>query len=593
MQQLVMADAEELPALEPYEDGRWWVVDHLPTARFPLVCRGNTGEVYPNVVTPLTGSIVNVPFLRGQAKLSLEFGLMTADQATYFDGVDGGVTGVFGGYLYGNVSLARSVTARTPGMTVEMIDRQLYGLTGAPPHRRGSGERSVSASIRATRSLASGLLRPNANQLQLDQRDIAAYVAAIPPIVTATDDELLAVPLTVAPFLERMMHNLLRASALAGFGRSLLERVVARVGDDGLVNQLTSGIGTIESAEPALALWDLGRLVESDEDLTSLFDQGVSGLDELLRSSSGTPSVDAFVDAFDDFRRQHGSRGPDEWELASPTWGSDPSIALAVVDRLRHAPDDRDPHRTRRRLASERHALVSETRRALPMHLRRAFDITTRATMLYGAQREATKAAFVRVLHPSRQALAELARRSTFSHDDFFLLTIDEVPGAMADPASFGSVIAERRHRRDYLQARIPPFWFEGEVPNPSTWELRADRRQPEFEQRVIEGIGVCAGSATGTARVVTDPTEPGDLRPGDILIAPITDPAWTPLFLAVAGVVVDVGAQQSHAAIVARELGIPAVVSATGASSTIPDGALVTVDGSTGRVTVHAASTS
>ena len=77
-------------------------------------------------------------------------------------------------------------------------------------------------------------------------------------------------------------------------------------------------------------------------------------------------------------------------------------------------------------------------------------------------------------------------------------------------------------------------------------------------------------------------------IQPGDILIAPITDPAWTPLFLAVAGVVVDVGAHMSHAAIVARELGIPAVVSATGASLTIPDGTLVTVDGSSGTVTVH-----
>ena len=103
-----------------------------------------------------------------------------------------------------------------------------------------------------------------------------------------------------------------------------------------------------------------------------------------------------------------------------------------------------------------------------------------------------------------------------------------------------------------------------------------------------MHGIGVCAGIATGTARVVIDPSRPGDLGPDDILVAPITDPAWTPLFLAVAGVVVDVGAQQSHAAIVARELGIPAAVSVEGASTTIPDGARVTVDGSTGTVTVH-----
>ncbi len=171
---------------------------------------------------------------------------------------------------------------------------------------------------------------------------------------------------------------------------------------------------------------------------------------------------------------------------------------------------------------------------------------------------------------------------------DFFLLTIDQLPAALADAASLEDVITERRARRDFLQARIPPFWFEGDVPDPATWELRAESRRPDRAARVIEGMGVCSGSATGTARIVHDPTDPRELEPGDILIAPVTDPAWTPLFLAVAGVVVDVGAQQSHAAIVARELGIPAVVSAVGASTTIPDGALVTVDGSLGTVTVH-----
>jgi phosphoenolpyruvate synthase/pyruvate phosphate dikinase len=152
-------------------------------------------------------------------------------------------------------------------------------------------------------------------------------------------------------------------------------------------------------------------------------------------------------------------------------------------------------------------------------------------------------------------------------------------------------VIRERRDRRDELQARVPPFWFVSPLASPDSWAPRneTDAISPTPSERRIVGMGVCSGVATGTARIVLQPDRPGDLAPGDILVAPITDPAWTPLFLAVAGVVVDVGAQQSHAAIGSRELGIPAVVSATGASATIPDGALVTVDGSTGIVTIHA----
>lgn len=103
-----------------------------------------------------------------------------------------------------------------------------------------------------------------------------------------------------------------------------------------------------------------------------------------------------------------------------------------------------------------------------------------------------------------------------------------------------------------------------------------------------LQGIGVCPGVASGPARVILDPGDPGALGPGDVLVAPFTDPSWTPLFLAASAVVVDVGAQQSHAAIVARELGIPAVVSVNGATRTIADGSWVTVNGATGEVTVE-----
>jgi len=86
---------------------------------------------------------------------------------------------------------------------------------------------------------------------------------------------------------------------------------------------------------------------------------------------------------------------------------------------------------------------------------------------------------------------------------------------------------------------------------------------------------------------VVVDPLDPRGLAPGDVLVAPITDPSWTPLFVPAEAVVVDVGAEMSHAIIVARELGIPAVVSVTGATRSIPDGALLEVDGDTGVVKV------
>ena len=127
-----------------------------------------------------------------------------------------------------------------------------------------------------------------------------------------------------------------------------------------------------------------------------------------------------------------------------------------------------------------------------------------------------------------------------------------------------------------------------GNIPPPSTW-ARRDAMSVDVASSgdVLEGFPGCPGVARGRARVVLDPFDPRGLSAGHVLVAPITDPSWTPLFLAAEAVVVDVGAQMSHAVIVSRELGIPAVVSATGATQVIPDGADLEVDGTAGTVRI------
>ena len=133
----------------------------------------------------------------------------------------------------------------------------------------------------------------------------------------------------------------------------------------------------------------------------------------------------------------------------------------------------------------------------------------------------------------------------------------------------------------------MPPFVFEARQPPAETWERRQRAVERASPGAVLQGIPGCPGRARGRARVVTDPFDPRGLSPGEVLVAPITDPSWTPLFVPAEAVVVDVGAQMSHAVIVSRELGIPAVVSVTGATGCIPDGALVEVDGDLGLVRV------
>jgi pyruvate,water dikinase len=108
---------------------------------------------------------------------------------------------------------------------------------------------------------------------------------------------------------------------------------------------------------------------------------------------------------------------------------------------------------------------------------------------------------------------------------------------------------------------------------------------EPEEDIEVLTGIGVSPGKVTGKARVITDPRSSAEIKPGEILVAPVTDAAWSPLFVTAAATVVDVGGPLSHGSIVAREFGIPCVVNATSATRIIRTGQVISIDGSVGKV--------
>jgi rifampicin phosphotransferase len=110
-------------------------------------------------------------------------------------------------------------------------------------------------------------------------------------------------------------------------------------------------------------------------------------------------------------------------------------------------------------------------------------------------------------------------------------------------------------------------------------------RRPAAIRDGVLAGVGTSPGVARGPVRIVLDPTDGVRLRRGDVLVAPFTDPAWTPLFFSSAAVVVEVGSLLSHASIVAREVGIPSVVGLAGASRSLREGESVEVDGTRGTV--------
>ena len=216
------------------------------------------------------------------------------------------------------------------------------------------------------------------------------------------------------------------------------------------------------------------------------------------------------------------------------------------------------------------------------------FEMALRSSHVYLAGRERAKTNLIKVVHEIRMATVALAERTGFTTSEVCMLLADELPAFVEQPGEFRARLAQRERQYLDLFELDPPFIVNGIAPPLSEWRLKgASEAAPAVLGEVLTGMSGAPGSYTGTARIILDPADPFALEPGDVLIAPFTDPAWTPLFVPAGAVIVDVGAVVSHAIIVSRELGIPCVVSVTDATVRIPNGATVTVDGASGTVTI------
>jgi phosphohistidine swiveling domain-containing protein len=561
-----------------------------PSKRYPIYTRGNAGEVWPEVTYPLTISLS-----RGAGDEPFTKSVLASGVLNEAD-IEEGPTcfgGVFGGYMYLNVSINRVMAIRLPGVSIEQADVTFLGSEGlAPPHRPHRKDKNLLATLRAIRTGWQMLNTTAVPVLEADQKIVADWKARVPELLAGTDEQLIAAAKELMDPTMEMFTNHLEITGKAGGAMQLLSKACEeQLGDASLALTLLGGLGDVDSAAASFAMWTLGRMVAGDPVLAALFGAGIPGLDERLRVD---PAAERFNAAFAEFLDRFGSRGPNEWESACDTWGTAPELALTLIDRMCSADPEHDPALRAESLAAERVAAVEQARSQLNRFRRWSFDKTLAAATLFSRAREREKATIVDLIHVARLLARELGARTAAqveggTIEDLWFVTADELDAYVADPNSFRDTIAARRAAREELARREPPFIFEGELPSPLTWPLRSDAVAPDSLAvgDSISGIGGCAGVAVGRARVITDPSEPGDLGPGDVLIAPLTDPAWTPLFVPVEAIVVDVGGQMSHAVIVSRELGRPCVVAATDATKRIPDGATVSVDGKAGTVTI------
>ena len=564
-------------------------IDTVPSTRFPVYTRLNAGDVMPDPITPLGATLVWIPeVLPGWASGYMRVGSFTPRE---LDGEPFLAGGFYYGYLYVNQTAVRLIGIRA-GIGSDAIDAAFFAHPNPPPHQASPSDVNEELSAVMAQRTQWTLTTSTYPELE-EERELADRIRAERPnLATATNEVLIARARSIAP-LQRLVwgraYNV--ASGQASIGPGVITSLVGGA-DPTLTIRLIGSAGEVDSALPSFALWDLSREVRADTGLTATFDAGEEGLLDRLRAEHP-----AFATRFDNFVFEFGYRGPSEWDPGMDSWETKPELPLSLIGRLRYLEDGQSPVLRRESRSGDAAAALQEALALLADNQEaiQTLHLAIASARRFGAWRERGKTNAVKLMHEVRIALYELGRRLAAAGEldhprQIFMALESELDMLATHAADYRERLREREKEWRQLFAVEPPtFVVGGEPMKPVSEFFRTEVGQSPTVTpgEVLVGAPASAGLARGRARVIRDLSEIADFEPGEILVAPQTDPSWTPLFMVSAGVVVDVGAMGSHAMIVSRELGIPCAAGVPNATNRIPTGTLLEVDGSSGKVTI------
>ena len=518
-----------------------------------LWSNGNLGEAFPAVTTPATWSFIELLMTRMLFPPSLP-------------GYRG--YGRIGGRFYANVSISISLEALA-GISPRRF-AALFGpvLGKLPPIEEIPRPRIPRwTAIRLMVPAAITLLR----RIRASQKRMPQFLAGAPgrcerlraEIEQTTDATVLASLWSqqVRPLLEEACDAL--AAAVSAHGTTLLSgpRKLAK-----LVGEADSALLLSGQQPGGTSLASLGP---------------VTGLTRLARGE---------IDR-DTFTRQYGHRGPHEVELSIPRPAEDPAWIDSQVTALRGAARDAGAL-----LASQEAARAAAWERLARRDPRKAAAARKLVArwMRIARDREAARSEAARSAWVARTWVRRAGQLTGHGDDLFFLELQETVELLRGDPAPLAKVPARRAAYETYRALPPYPALIRGRF-DPVRWGADPNRRTDYYDEHTrtakldetITGFPGAAGVVDGIARVLRTPEDAAQLGDGEILVTTVTNIGWTPVFPRAAAVVTDVGAPLSHAAIVARELGIPAVVGCGTATMLLRSGDRVRVDGGRGTVEV------
>ena len=453
--------------------------------------------------------------------------------------------------------------------------------------RGGSRLRSLASILRAVMHagvppwVIRALLCPETTRNQI-LRDVDAIVTRDAGPLTTPVERLDAFERLLITTPPRMFPRL---AAMVGAGLisyNFAARLLRGAASDDEMRTVLRGLPFNPTTEMDLELWAIALRTRDDAPTrAALADRAPAELSAAFRRGALPPLLQREIETF---LLRYGHRAIAEIDLGLPRWSEDPSHLLGAIanyqrlDAAALAPDAqfargaREAEATIATLLSRVHGL----RRLLARKLLR------RVRALAGA-REAPKFHVVRVFAQGRAILAPVgvalaAEGRVATADDIWFLTLPDARRALAGE-DMRQRVAERRaeYRREERRRHVPRVLLSDGT------DAEAAFTSPAADG-AIRGTPASPGTARGVAHVMFSPAG-ARLEPGEVLVAPATDPGWTPLFLTASALVMEMGGMMSHGAVVAREYGIPAVVGVPDATTRIATGERIVVDGSAGTV--------
>jgi phosphohistidine swiveling domain-containing protein len=579
------------------EGERVWIVQarHVTGRGFPeggeagtVWSSCNVGEALPGVATPFTWSVAGDYSESGFRKAFGTLGCSVPKHARLVGNVHG--------RFYLNLTEFMRIAAQVPWLDPRTLV-ELGGGSGGDELASQVGEVShkgfyARLPLTATRLLREQLrLDDHVSKFEQEAEHLFRLHNAL-DLAILPDEGVARKIRDVQALLERTGDVMLTCASSALGTHIILKGVLSRVEPEGaerLAQDLTRGIRDLESARPAIGVMRIVDLARRDADARAV----------LVREDAtlGAIPEGPVKRALASFLELYGDRAVREAELSTPRWKEDPRPVLAMIRvSLRGQARDVEPQLARAKSAAdaEMQRLVPRLKFAqqtLVRHLitrvqkaaRRREQMRTQVTRVLGMLREVALDAdrrLLRLVPELARDWAELRRTSSplASTHTVFFLTVDEVVNALrASRTDLAPLVRARRAEYMRDQARPdPPATFIGTPPSVQLPPAGGD---------VMKGTGASSGVVEGSARVLLSAAQMSELQPGEILVVHTTDVGWTPLFCIAAGVVTELGGPLSHAAVVARELGVPSVVNVDGVTRALKTGDRVRLDGDRGIV--------